>query len=192
MTHAAYEALVALVDPIWCVSLVSGVLVGLVLGGIHGYALAKKGQAGRALGAGYTAALLGGALGALLLDAVIPIIGPFVLHIGLPKLLSFSFFGLATVSVLSGRVPLKGLVGARICILLAKVGSASPTRTERWTFQALYLWDHLPLLPITLGLFAMPEPAETAITRISTALVVPPNLIFHLLLNGRTHATLGY
>ena len=143
--------------------------VGAAATVIDGHALAKQGQAGRALGAGYTAALIGGVMGALLLAAVIPIVRPAVLYIGSPELLSFSIFGLSMVAVLSGRAPLKGFAGAGIGIMLAMIGSGSQTGTERWTFDTLYLWDHLPLVPFTLGLFAMPELAEMAVLRTSVA-----------------------
>jgi putative tricarboxylic transport membrane protein len=145
--------------------------VGAAATVIDGHTLAKKGQAGRALGAGYAAALVGGVLGAVLLAAVIPLIRPFVLHIGSPELLSFSIFGLSMVAVLSGRAPLKGFAGAGLGIMLAMIGSGSQTGTERWTFGTLYLWDHLPLVPFTLGLFAMPELAEMAIMRTTIARV---------------------
>ncbi len=143
--------------------------VGAAATVMDGHALAKQGQAGRALGAGYTAALIGGVMGALLLAAVIPIIRPVILYIGSPELLSFSIFGLSMVAVLSGRAPLKGFTGAGIGIMLAMIGSGSQTGTERWTFGTLYLWDHLPLVPFTLGLFAMPELAEMAVLRSSVA-----------------------
>ena len=35
----------------------------------------------------------------------------------------------------------------------------------RWTFDTLYLWDGVPLVPVVLGLFALPELAELAVTR---------------------------
>ncbi|HKO71425.1 MAG TPA: tripartite tricarboxylate transporter permease, partial [Bradyrhizobium sp.] len=73
------------------------------------------------------------------------------------------------VAVLSGRAPLKGFAGAGLGIMLAMIGSGSQTGEERWTFGTLYLWDHLPLVPFTLGLFAMPELAEMAILRTSIA-----------------------
>ncbi len=143
--------------------------VGAAATVMDGHALAKQGQAGRALGAGYTAALIGGLMGALLLAAVIPVIRPVILYIGSPELLSFSIFGLSMVAVLSGKAPLKGFAGAGIGIMLAMIGSGSQTGTERWTFDTLYLWDHLPLVPFTLGLFAMPELAEMAVMRSSVA-----------------------
>ncbi|HTH97202.1 MAG TPA: tripartite tricarboxylate transporter permease [Stellaceae bacterium] len=143
--------------------------VGAAATVIDGHELAKKGQAGRALGAGYTSALVGGVLGAILLAAVIPVIRPFVLFIGSPELLAFSIFGLSMVAVLSGRAPLKGFAVAGLGIMLAMIGSGAPDGTERWTFDTIYLWDRLPLVPFTLGLFAMPELAEMAISRSSIA-----------------------
>lgn len=143
--------------------------VGAAATVMDGHAMAKRGEAGRALGAGYTAALIGGIMGAVLLIAVIPVIRPVILYIGSPELLSFSIFGLSMVAVLSGRAPLKGFTGAGLGIMLAMIGSGSQSGTERWTFDSLYLWDHLPLIPFTLGLFAMPELAEMAVLRTSIA-----------------------
>jgi putative tricarboxylic transport membrane protein len=134
---------------------------------LDGHELAKQGQAGRALGAGYMAALIGGIMGAFLLAVALPIIRPVVLYLGSPELLSFCIFGLSMVAVLSGKAPLKGITAACVGLMLAMIGSGSQTGTVRWTFNTIYLWDHLPLIPFTLGLFAMPELAEMAIARTS-------------------------
>jgi TctA family transporter len=182
-TYSAFALLLGMAAVTTISDLIPAVLfgvpgsVGAAATVIDGHALAKQGQAGRALGAGYTAALIGGVLGALLLAAVIPLIRPFVLYIGSPELLSFSIFGMSMVAVLSGRAPLKGFAGAGLGIMLAMIGSGSPTGNERWTFGTIYLWDHLPLIPFTLGLFAMPELAEMAILRTSIARN-PKNLDF--------------
>ncbi len=53
--------------------------------------------------------------------------------------------------------------------MLAMIGSDAQTGTLRWTFGSLYLWDHLPLVPVTLGIFAIPELADMAIARTSIA-----------------------
>jgi putative tricarboxylic transport membrane protein len=174
-TYSAFALLLGMAAVTTISDLIPAVLfgvpgsVGAAATVVDGHALAKKGQAGRALGAGYAAALIGGVMGALLLVAVIPLIRPFVLYIGSPELLTFSIFGLSMVAVLSGRAPLKGFAGAGLGIMLAMIGSGSQTGDERWTFGTLYLWDHLPLVPFTLGLFAMPELAEMAILRSSIA-----------------------
>jgi TctA family transporter len=132
---------------------------------MDGHPLARQGQAGRALGAAYTASLLGGLCGALLLALFIPVARPLVLALGSPELLAVSIVGLSMVAALSGNAPLKGLIAAAIGLLLAMVGSDPASGYLRWTFGTLYMWDGLPLIPIALGLFAIPELADMAIHR---------------------------
>lgn len=136
---------------------------------LDGHPLAKKGQAGRAFGAAYTASLIGGVFGALLLAVSIPILRPVMLYLGSPELLAFSIFGLSMVAVLSGSSPLRGLAVAGFGLMIAMVGSDPQIGVLRWTLGSLYLWDGLPLVPVTLGLFALPELADMAIERRSIA-----------------------
>jgi TctA family transporter len=143
--------------------------VGAAATVLDGYPLAQAGQAGRAFGAGYAASLFGGIFGAALLALTIPLLRPFVLYLASPELLSFCIFGLSMVAVLSGRTPLKGLTAAALGLMLAMVGSGAPSGTLRWTFGTFSLWDHIPLVPVTLGIFAIPELAELAIARRSIA-----------------------
>jgi TctA family transporter len=70
---------------------------------------------------------------------------------------------------LAANAPLGGLVGAVLGILIAMVGTDPLTGTLRWTFDYLYLWDGLPLVPVVLGLFALPELCDLAIARSSIA-----------------------
>lgn len=130
---------------------------------LDGYPMARKGEAGRAYGAAFTASVIGGLWGALLLGVSIPILRPIILHIGSPELLSFCIFGLSLASVLSGGSMLKGLGGACIGLIVATAGDDPQTGTLRWTFDSLYLWDGLPVVPLALGLFAIPELADLAI-----------------------------
>ena len=88
-----------------------------------------------------------------------------MLAIGSPELLAFSIFGLSMVATLSGRAPLKGLTAAGIGLMISMIGSGTQTGTLRWTFDWLYLFDGVPLIPVTLGLFALPELADLAINR---------------------------
>jgi TctA family transporter len=136
---------------------------------LDGHPLAKQGQAGRALGAAYSASLVGGIFGALLLAVSVPILRPVMLYLGSPELLSFAIFGLSMVAVLSGGSPLRGLAAAGFGLMVAMIGSDPQTGTLRWTLDTLYLWDGMPLVPVTLGLFAIPELADLAIARRSIA-----------------------
>ena len=132
---------------------------------LDGYPMARKGEAGRAFGAAFSASVIGGIYGAFLLAISVPILRPVMLHIGSPELLSFCVFGLSLVAVLSGGTPLKGLAAACIGLMVATAGDDPQTGTLRWTFDSLYLWDGLPVVPLALGLFAIPEIADMAITR---------------------------
>jgi len=143
--------------------------VGAAATVLDGHPLAKQGQAARAFGAGYGASLIGGLFGALLLALAIPVLRPVVLYLASPELLSFCIFGLSMVSVLSGKAPLKGLTAAGLGLMLAMIGGDAQTGTLRWTFGTLYLWDKLPLVPFTLGIFAIPELVDMAIARTSIA-----------------------
>ncbi len=143
--------------------------VGAAATVLDGHPLAKQGQAARAFGAGYGASLIGGIFGALLLALAIPVLRPMVLYLASPELLSFCIFGLSMVAVLSGKAPLKGLTAAGLGLMLAMIGGDAQTGTLRWTFGSLYLWDRLPLVPFTLGIFAIPELVDMAIARTSIA-----------------------
>ena len=136
---------------------------------LDGLPMAKRGEAGRALSAAYMSSMMGGVFGAFLLAVTLPVLRPMMLYLGSPELLAFSALGISMVAVLSGRAPLRGMVAALLGILIAMVGTDPQTGTLRWTFDYLYLWDGLPLVPVVLGLFALPELCDLAIARSSIA-----------------------
>ncbi len=132
---------------------------------IDGHAMAKKGEAGRALSAAYVASLVGGLFGAFILALTIPILRPVMLYIGSPELLAFAVFGISMVATLAGSSPMRGVAAAGFGIMLAMIGGDPQTGTLRWTLDSLYLYDGLPLLPVALGIFALPELCDLAIRR---------------------------
>ena len=136
---------------------------------LDGHPMARRGEAGRAFGAAFMASMIGGLFGALLLGLSVPILRPVMLAIGTPELLSFCIFGLSLVAVLSGNNAFKGLAAACFGLLLATIGEDSQAGVMRWTFDSIYLWDGLHIVPLALGLFAIPELADLAIRRSSIA-----------------------
>ena len=134
---------------------------------LDGYPMTRRGEAGRALGASYMAALIGGLFGALLMAVALPIMRPIILYIGSPELLSIAVFGISMVAVLSGNAPLRGLTFACFGMMLRMIGTDPQSGTLRWTMDSLYLWDGLPLVPLTLGIFALPELCDLAIGRMA-------------------------
>jgi TctA family transporter len=136
---------------------------------LDGLPLAKKGQAGRALSAAYMSSMLGGVFGAILMAALLPVMKPVILFVGAPELLAFAVFGVSMVAILSGKAPLRGLVAAIGGIMLALVGSDQQGASLRWTFDELYLYDGLPLVPVVLGLYALPELCDLLVSRTAIA-----------------------
>ncbi len=134
---------------------------------LDGYPMTRRGEAGRALGASYMAALIGGLFGAALMAVALPVMRPIILYIGSPELLGVAVFGISMVAVLSGNAPLRGLTAACFGMMLAMIGTDPQSGTLRWTMDSLYLWDGLPLVPLTLGVFALPELCDLAIGRMA-------------------------
>ncbi len=134
---------------------------------LDGYPMTRRGEAGRALGASYMAALIGGLFGAALMAVALPILRPIILYIGSPELLGVAVFGISMVAVLSGNAPLRGLTAACFGMMLSMIGTDPQSGTLRWTMDSLYLWDGLPLVPLTLGIFALPELCDLAIGRMA-------------------------
>src|ERR1044071_1434440 len=169
--HSAMALLLGMAAVITSSDFITAVLfgvpghVGAAATVIDGHAMAKNGEAGRAFGAGFAASLAGGLVGAVVLAVSIPVLRPILLAIGSPELLGFTLFGLSMVATLSGPAPLKGLTAAGLGLMVSMIGSRSESGTLRWTFDTLYLYDGVPLVPATLGLFAMPELCALAVAR---------------------------
>lgn len=169
--HAAFALLLGLGATTTTADPISAILFGApghaasAATTLDGYPMTKRGEAGRALGASYMSALIGGLFGALLMGLALPIMRPIILYIGSPELLGIAVVGISMVSVLSGNTPLRGLTSACFGMMLAMIGSDPQTGTLRWTLDSLYLWDGLPLVPLTLGIFALPELCDLAVAR---------------------------
>lgn len=136
---------------------------------VDGHPMAKKGEAGRALGAALMSSLVGAVFGAFALALAIPVIRPLVLAFGSPELFMLAVLGLAFVASLSGGSLLKGLIAAGLGLMVATIGLDPISGTQRYTFGQLFLWDGIGLVPITIGFFAIPEIIDLAVQRSSIA-----------------------
>lgn len=134
-----------------------------------GYAMAKKGLATRAMSAAVLSSAFGAVLGAVLLFLAIPVMRPLVLALGAPQQFMLSVLGLAMVASLSGKSLLKGTAAAAIGVLLSTIGPAIGVGTIRFSFGELYLLDGLVVIPIAIGLFAIPELVDLHRTRTGIA-----------------------
>jgi TctA family transporter len=136
---------------------------------VDGHPMAKKGEAGRALGAVLMSSLVGAVFGALFIAVAIPIVRPLVLTFGSPEFFMLTILGLAFVASLSGEAQLKGLISAGIGMMLAAIGLDPISGIQRYTFGQLFLWDGVGLVPVTIGFYAIPETIELAVLGTSIA-----------------------
>ncbi|MEX2643021.1 MAG: tripartite tricarboxylate transporter permease [Acetobacterales bacterium] len=124
---------------------------------VDGFPLAKKGQAARALSAAFSASLIGGLVGAIVLSGFVVIARPIVLAFGSAELFMLAMLGLSMVGVLSGTSMAKGMAGCGLGLLIGALGPAPATGEYRLNFGLDYLMDSLPIVVVALGIFAVPE-----------------------------------
>ena len=136
---------------------------------LDGYPMSKNGEAGRALGAAIMSSVLGSVIGALSLALSIPIMRPLVLLFGSPELFVIAIMGITFIGTLAGPSLIKGLLAGGIGLMLAAIGVDPQTGSLRYTFGTLYLWDRLDLIPVVVGMFAIPEIVDLAVRGTSIA-----------------------
>lgn len=130
---------------------------------LDGHPMAKKGEAGRALGAAIMSSVVGAVLGALALALSIPIMRPLVLLFGSPEMFIIVIMGVTFIGTLAGASLVKGLLAGGAGLMLAAIGVDPQTGSLRYTFGSLYLWDRLDIVPVVVGLFAIPEIVDLAV-----------------------------
>lgn len=128
-----------------------------VLTAIDGYALAKKGRAGAALGIAAISSFVAGTLGVIGLTFFAPIMADLAVSFGPPEFFGLMFFGLATVVLLAGESVVKSAIAAVLGLLLATIGSDLMTGQPRLTFGSIHLLDGINFVIVAVGLFAMSE-----------------------------------
>jgi putative tricarboxylic transport membrane protein len=124
---------------------------------LDGYPMAQKGLAGVAIGASYTCNLIGGVFGALVLLALLPFARQLILIFGSAEFFLLTIIGVMTVAVVSSGAFIKGLLTGGLGIAIAMVGYSAIGGDIRATFGLNYLYDGVPLGPLVVGLFAIPE-----------------------------------
>ena len=138
---------------------------------LDGYPLAMKGEADRAFGAAFTVSAFGGVLGAVALAVSIPILKPLIFSFAKPEFFALGVLGLTMIGSLSGGNMVKGLFAALIGLLISMVGYSLTGGVPRYWLGATYLLEGIPIVPMVLGLFAVPEVIELAVRNTSISRV---------------------
>lgn len=163
-------------DPVPAFAMLIGVYCGSVYGGsisaillkipgdvasvattFDGYEMARKGQAGKALGMAISASAIGGLFSTAVLIAVSPQLARFALKFGPAEYFALGVLGMTAVTSLGVRSQVKSIAAALIGLILATVGMDAISGYPRFTFGSTYLLDGFNFIPIIIGLFGMAE-----------------------------------
>ncbi|MHA6631654.1 tripartite tricarboxylate transporter permease [Pseudonocardia sichuanensis] len=136
---------------------------------LDGYPMTRRGEGSRALGAVLTSSTMGAVFGAIVLAASVPIMRPLVLALGPPEFFALTLLGLTFVVTLSGTAMLKGFIMASLGLLVAVIGLDPQLGVPRYTFDQLYLWDGISIVPLVVGLFGGAEVLHIMLTKKSVA-----------------------
>jgi len=122
-----------------------------------GPALTKKGKSRKAL----EIALFSSVFGDLSSDVItILAIGPIALiamQIGSPELAAVMFLSLIIITVTGDGVFVKGLLMMVLGVFISLIGQDPIGAVSRFTFDVFALRSGIPLLPMLIGVFALPE-----------------------------------
>jgi putative tricarboxylic transport membrane protein len=124
---------------------------------LDGYAMARKGRAGAALGIAAFGSFIAGVIVTIALFVVGPAMSGVALAFGPAEYTALVLLGLLLVTQLSTSSQLKGLLMVSLGLLLSTVGRDPIYGTERFTFGIFTLFDGLNMALLAMGLFGVSE-----------------------------------
>jgi len=162
-------------DPLVALGMMAGIYNGAMYGGaipavllripgtpaaiattFDGYVMSQQGRSGFALKVAVFSSAFGGIMSAIALMTLAPPLSKITLAFGPAEYFWVAVFGLASISVLLGRDPVKGLIAACFGLVLSTVGIDQVTGHERFTFDTLELSSGFHIVVLLVGLYALP------------------------------------
>jgi len=124
---------------------------------LDGYALARQGHAGRAMGIATTGSVMGTLIGMFFLAWFTPLLGDLALKFGAYEFFWLAVFGVIISATLSGGDPLKGWISGITGLFIATIGQDGIHAYERFSFDNRDLAGGFALVPALVGAFGFAE-----------------------------------
>ncbi|MDR1519565.1 MAG: tripartite tricarboxylate transporter permease [Planctomycetota bacterium] len=124
---------------------------------IDGHPMYLKGEGGPALGMAVFASVFGGLFSLIMLMLIAPHLANFALSFGPPEIFAMLVFGLSTIVSLSGGDLVKGLIAGATGLFITTVGLDPVMGTQRFVFGQVELMAGIDIMPVMIGMFALPE-----------------------------------
>ncbi|RME99951.1 MAG: tripartite tricarboxylate transporter permease [Chloroflexi bacterium] len=131
-----------------------------VLTCLDGYAMARAGRAGAALGIAAIGSFIAGTFSVVMLNLIAEPLANFAVSFGPPEYFALTFLGLTLVTSLTGKSLVKGIMSAVFGLLIATIGIDVISGAGRFTFGQIELMDGIGLIGLIVGLFAISEVLE--------------------------------
>lgn len=164
----------------WDINSALAVIAGIYLGGVYGgsrssillnipgapsaiataldgYPLAKRGEAGAAIGLTTVMSVFGGFIGILALAVAAPAVASLALKFAPRDYLMLAIWGILLVGSLSGGSLAKGIFAGAFGVLIGSVGLDPMTAEPRFTFGSLQLTAGISYVAAMIGFFGVAE-----------------------------------
>lgn len=168
-------------DPLVALGMVAGIYNGSMYGGaipaillripgtpasiattFDGFPMAEKGEAAKALKIACWSSAVGGIASAVALMTVGPLLARVTLFFGPAEYFWIAIFGMASVGVMVGSDPVKGIMAAVLGLLIGTIGIDNLSGQARFTFDQTWLLGGLDLIVVLVGLYALPPVLQLA------------------------------
>ncbi|OLP42533.1 tripartite tricarboxylate transporter permease [Rhizobium oryziradicis] len=124
---------------------------------LDGYPMAKKGEAGSAIGLSTVMSFIGGFVGIVVLAIAAPAISEFAIKFQPRDYMLIAMMGILLVSALSGESLAKGIFAGALGMLLGTVGLDPMTAEQRFTFDSVSLMNGISPIALMIGMFGVSE-----------------------------------
>ncbi|HYF18511.1 MAG TPA: tripartite tricarboxylate transporter permease [Ramlibacter sp.] len=124
---------------------------------LDGYALARQGMAGRAMGIATSGSVLGTLIGIFFLALFTPLLGDLALKFGAYEFFWLALFGVIISATLTGGDALKGWIAGVAGLFIATIGQDGIHAYERFNFGNRDLAGGISLVPALVGAFGFAE-----------------------------------
>lgn len=124
---------------------------------LDGYPMAKQGRGGSALAISAVASFVGSTLATIGLMLFAPLLAKLAIRFGPAEYFALYVMAFSTLSSLTGKNPVKTMIGAVLGLMLATVGLDPGSSVPRFTFGQMKFYEGIDFIVAIVGLFAISE-----------------------------------
>lgn len=136
-----------------------------------GHPMAKRGEAGRALGIGILYSFLGGIVSLIILMICSPLLAKVAIKFTAVEYFAITLFSFLLIAGLAGKSLVKGLLSAALGVLFTTVGAAPIDSALRYTLGNSALMTGFQLITVVIGFYAV-----SAVLRVAEYKQRPPKI----------------